>query len=109
MMQGSTIAILEDDPDRTRAMSECLCSRFPAYTVLAFGNAPGIIDYLATQNPCCPVIIHTTNSLAAPGMVMAMEDSGWASSRVVPYDDLKWVWAEWIVRVAEGLARREAN
>jgi CheY-like chemotaxis protein len=67
------------------------------------GTGRDVVDYLATRKPGCPVLIHTTNSLAAPGMTMALEDAGWSWSHVVPYNDLEWVRDEWIACVAECL------
>lgn len=32
------------------------------------GTGRDVADFLATQSPVCHVIIHTTNSLASPGM-----------------------------------------
>lgn len=138
----STIAILEDDADRTASMTRCLAERLPRYRVVVFGNAPDmiewlrehlheaallcldhdlgpnrtrggrvfdpgtgrdVVDYLASRQPTCPVVIHTTNSLAAPGMQMALDDSGWTCRRVVPYFDLQWVREAWIVEVEQAL------
>jgi hypothetical protein len=65
------------------------------------GTGRDVANYLASRKPVCPVLIQTTNSLAAPGMVMALEDAGWGYSRVVPYDDLEWVRRWWIVKVLE--------
>jgi len=127
---GSTIAILDDEPQRLREMTSCLLECDPQRDIVTFDNAPGMIawlanhlqdvalicldhdlgpnrvrddkvfdpgtgrdvaDYLATRRPTCPVLIHTTNSLAAPGMAMALEAAGWKHSRVLPYNDLEWV------------------
>ena len=68
------------------------------------GTGRDVVDHLVTRRPCCPVLIHTTNSLAAPGMTMALQDAGWSWSRVVPYNDLEWVRGDWIGCVAECLA-----
>ena len=69
------------------------------------GTGRDVADYLAGQQPICPVLIHTTNSLAAPGMVMTLEDAGWAHARVVPYDDFAWIQESWIEMVSELLAK----
>jgi hypothetical protein len=68
------------------------------------GTGRDVADYLAMRKPVCPVIIHTTNTLAAPGMTMALEDAGWSVSRILPYNDLEWVGVDWIECVAENLA-----
>jgi hypothetical protein len=68
------------------------------------GTGRDVVDYLAARKPVCPIIIHTTNSLAVPGMTMTLEDAGWSWLRVVPYNDLEWVRADWIGRVAAALS-----
>jgi hypothetical protein len=67
------------------------------------GIGRDVVDYLATRSPVCPVIIHTTNTLAAPGMELALTDAGWSLSRVVPYNDLEWISGEWIESVHRAL------
>jgi hypothetical protein len=67
------------------------------------GTGRDVADYLATRTPVCPVLVHTTNSLAAPGMAMVLDDSGWKNARVVPYNDLLWISEAWIFEVREAL------
>jgi hypothetical protein len=68
------------------------------------GTGRDVADYLATREPTCPVIVHTTNSLAAPGMELALKDAGWRCSRVVPYNGPTWISDWWIEEVARVLA-----
>jgi hypothetical protein len=67
------------------------------------GIGRDVVDYLAARPPVCPVIIHTTNTLAAPGMELALTDAGWIHTRVVPYNDLEWIGGEWIENVKRAL------
>ncbi|WP_339735622.1 cyclic-phosphate processing receiver domain-containing protein [uncultured Gimesia sp.] len=67
------------------------------------GTGRDVADFLATQSPVCHVIIHTTNSLAAPGMELALNDRGWTSSRVMPFNDLEWVTVWWVREVLDHL------
>lgn len=67
------------------------------------GTGRDVADFLATQSPVCHVIIHTTNSLAAPGMEMVLHDRGWTNSRVMPFNDLEWVTMWWIREVLDHL------
>jgi len=60
------------------------------------GTGRDVVDYLATKPPRCPVIVHTTNSWAAPGMEMALAEMGWKCSRVIPSADLKWIRTAWV-------------
>jgi CheY-like chemotaxis protein len=78
-------------------------NRLRAGRVFDPGTGRDVADYLATRQPVCPIVIHTTNNLAAPGMEMVLEDTGWVHSRIVPYNDLEWVREGWIVKVAEAL------
>ena len=64
-----------------------------------------VVDFLATRQPTCPVLIHTTNSLAAPGMELALEDSGWTHRRVVPYNGLQWIRTAWLPEVDDALTQ----
>jgi len=59
------------------------------------GTGRDVVDYLASQTSHCPVIIHTTNNWAAPGMQMALKEAGWKCSRIIPSADLKWIETVW--------------
>ncbi len=60
------------------------------------GTGRDVADFMATCPPICPVVIHTTNSMAAPGMEMVLCDAGWPCSRVIPYEDTRWISESWI-------------
>ncbi len=68
------------------------------------GTGRDVADYLGTQKPACPVIIHSSNVIAAPGMMMVLEDAGWCCSRLSPFNDLEWVRASWLDEVKSALA-----
>lgn len=59
------------------------------------GTGRDVADFLAACTPCCPVVIHTTNSVAAIGMESVLTDAGWVIRRVVPYGDLEWIGETW--------------
>jgi hypothetical protein len=59
------------------------------------GTGREVADYLARQTPACPVVIHTSNSVAASGMETVLQAAGWTTHRVVPFDDLQWIETEW--------------
>jgi hypothetical protein len=67
------------------------------------GSGRDVADFLAGHEPCCPVLIHTTNYMAAPGMILALESAGWAVDRVVPFSDLDWLEAAWLPAVTARL------
>lgn len=60
------------------------------------GTGREIADLLATHPPQCPVILHTTNTVAADGMTAVLTEAGWKVYRVVPWGDLEWVYAAWV-------------
>jgi hypothetical protein len=37
------------------------------------GTGRDVVDFLAAAKPCCPLLVHTTNYVAAPGMLLALE------------------------------------
>ena len=69
------------------------------------GIGRDVVDYLATRKPTCHIIIHTTNTDAAPGMEFALRDASWSCSRVVPYEDVLWIREVWIDEVITVLAK----
>jgi hypothetical protein len=64
------------------------------------GTGREVSDFLVTRHPSCPVLIHSTNTEAANGMLLALEEAGWRAERLSPFDDLAWVEALWSARVA---------
>jgi hypothetical protein len=59
------------------------------------GTGRDVAEYLAQQSPVCPVVIHTSNSTAALGMEMVLQEANWETHRVLPIDDLKWISDHW--------------
>jgi hypothetical protein len=74
--------------------------------ILDSGCGRDVVDAVAGHEPCCPVVIHTTNSYAAPGMVFALEEGGWRVERVVPFSDLEWLPKVWLATVRTQLTGR---
>jgi hypothetical protein len=70
---------------------------------------PGIgrdaADVLAMRPPVCPVIIHSSNSIAVPGMLHVLRESGWTCSAVMPSDDLRWIDTDWRQELTDFLLR----
>lgn len=69
------------------------------------GTGLAVADWLATQSPVCPVIIHSTNLPAAKTMKSRLQSAGWNARRITPYDDLAWIDAEWFASVRRILLR----
>lgn len=70
------------------------------------GTGRDVADYLNSRQPVCPVIIHSSNAMAAPGMMMVLEDAGWTCAWLAPFNDLEWVQAAWIDDVKKALRTR---
>jgi hypothetical protein len=70
------------------------------------GTGRDVADYLGSRQSVCPVLIHTSNVMAAPGMMMVLEEAGWTCSRLAPFNDLEWVQAAWIDDVKKALGKR---
>ena len=60
------------------------------------GTGRHVADYLAGEVAVCPIVIHSTNTSAAAGMELVLQDGGWTVSRVTPYGDLDWVPEAWM-------------
>jgi hypothetical protein len=60
-----------------------------------------VADFLATQSPCCPVIIHTSNSIGGAGMKYVLENAGWINDSVLPLNDLEWIESDWCRKIGE--------
>lgn len=64
-----------------------------------------VADFLATQPPTCPVIVHTTNATAGDGMFYELKRANWPVFRVYPHDHHDWVdsdWAELLAKLKSG-------
>lgn len=59
------------------------------------GTGRQVADYLATCDPTCPVIVHSSNNYFSPVMMFVLEDAGWPCRRVYPSDDLDWITSDW--------------
>ena len=70
------------------------------------GTGRDVVAYLVSQTPHCPVIVHTTNSWAAPGMEMALKEAGWKCSRVIPSADLKWIGTVWVRKLKKFISAK---
>jgi len=72
------------------------------------GIGRDVVEYLVTQEPICPVIVHSTNSPAAYGMKVRLKESGWKCSRVIPFNDLEWIEAAWLPKVKKYLRAKRS-
>jgi hypothetical protein len=64
--------------------------------IVSPGTGYDVVEFLATQKPSCPVIVHTGDVLARDLMLKVLENAGWQVKAVVPYPpDLDWVSKDW--------------
>lgn len=66
------------------------------------GTGMDVVDYLVTQKPSCPVIVHSSNPISVPVMIMRLEEAGWSVHRAVPISS-DWIETDWI-RLVKSLA-----
>lgn len=59
------------------------------------GTGRDVADFLAQQQPTCPIIIATTNSAAGDGMEFLLREAHWETHRVHPWGDLEWISTQW--------------
>jgi hypothetical protein len=67
------------------------------------GEGRQVAEFLATREPVCPVVIHTSNANAADAMTEMLGTAGWKTRRTVPMDDTKWIEDEWFFVVRRAL------
>lgn len=69
------------------------------------GIGQDVADFLGTCKPVCDIVIHTTNLIARPGMIDALQSAGWQVSYVDPYSDVRWIGEVWIDEVVSTLQK----
>jgi hypothetical protein len=67
------------------------------------GEGRQVAEFLATKQPSCPIIIHTTNSNAAVAMEETLRSAGWKVRRVVPFDGMTWIESDWFFAVRRAI------
>jgi len=65
------------------------------------GTGRQVADFLATLEPTCPVIVHSSNLDCAREMLFALADGGWTHSQVYPRDDLAWIRDAWREQITQ--------
>ncbi len=70
------------------------------------GDGREVADFLCSQSVVCRIVIHSTNVPAAQGMEFALQESGWSTERITPYEDLAWVKEAWLPLLLQALAGR---
>lgn len=60
------------------------------------GDGRDVAEFLATQSPCCHVIIHSSNSHAADSMFFTLADANWDVEKIAPLGQ-DWIESYWWV------------
>ncbi|XZE46979.1 cyclic-phosphate processing receiver domain-containing protein [Pirellulaceae bacterium SH467] len=58
------------------------------------GDGRDVAKFLALHKPISPILIHSTNAIAADSMLYTLEDAGWTVDRIAPIDD-DWIESYW--------------
>ncbi len=69
------------------------------------GTGWDVVQHLAQLPPCCPVIIHTSNSERGTWMEGELELAGWEYHRIAPLGE-DWIEVDWRRLVRRLLKRR---
>ena len=67
------------------------------------GSGRDVVDWLATHPARCPVVVHSANGMAVPGMLLVLEQAGWSASRVFTTGGVDWIAESWAPAVFEAL------
>jgi hypothetical protein len=67
------------------------------------GSGDEVAEYLASLPSSCPVIIHSSNALRAPGMHMTLSMAGWSDVKLAPFANAD----SWLADVLEALDLNE--
>ncbi len=81
----------------------------PAALERDVGEGRDVADVLARETPCCPNILHTSNTSAARAMAGTLGEAGWLLCRVMPHDDVAWVDEDWARQVRRYLLDGKAG
>ena len=78
---------------------------YPSHNGSDPGSGRQVAEHLATLPCVCPVIVHTSNVEALPGMLRVLREANWTCSCVVPREDVTWVSTSWRNEVEQYLRR----
>lgn len=73
------------------------------------GTGRDIANYLETQKPICPVIIHTTNSFGRDAMKFTLQDAGWDTTVIRPSVEISWINQSWFSAVKKAITKTELS
>ena len=65
------------------------------------GTGKDVVDYLVTQKPVCPIIVHSSNYEGRDRMIFSLEVAGWVTSYVIPHAELEWINDTWRLEITK--------
>jgi hypothetical protein len=65
------------------------------------GEGWQLCEWILSNSPKRPLLIHTTNFTAATKMETSCADAGWDFMRIIPYNGFDWIHQSWIKAVRE--------
>lgn len=71
------------------------------------GDGLQVASYLSSQQPSCPVIIHTSNSVQSRQMQGVLESEGW-DVRLAGAIGENWIESDWITEVTAAYSKVNA-
>lgn len=87
---------------------EIICLDHDLFTDSPNDPAPGdgrdVADFLVTRLTRCPVLIHSSNSVAADSMLFSLRDAGWTVERIAPIGD-DWIENYWYPTICDMIER----
>ncbi len=63
------------------------------------GSGRDVANHLATQDPVCPIIVHSTNADAAWGMYNELTYARWQVELIAHLDEPGWIDDKWLALV----------
>jgi hypothetical protein len=64
------------------------------------GDGRDVAQFLASRKPKAPILIHSTNAIAADSMLYTLQDAGWTVDRIAPIGD-DWIESYWFPTAME--------
>jgi hypothetical protein len=64
------------------------------------GDGRDVAKFLALHKPVSPILIHSTNAIAADSMLFTLQDAGWTVDRIAPIGD-DWIESYWFPTAME--------
>ncbi len=64
-----------------------------------------VADFLTTQPPRFPVVLHTSNARDGETMKRILREVGWRVTAVTPFDDTTWIGNDWYPTLKKAIRR----